>query len=314
MAIYRLKPAERTAIWGGRKLIEEFGKEFDGENLAETWELSAHPDGPCIIRSGEKKGMSFTELIESEGRRILGKNCEAYEDFPNLIKLIDAKMDLSVQVHPDDEYALLHENQYGKTEMWYVLKSEPGARLCLGLKNEMTKEEFRRHVEEKTLGDVLNLVPVKPGDVFLIEAGTIHSIGGGILLVEIQQNSNVTYRVYDYGRKDANGKERELHIDKALDVAKLEPPRMDYDFGGHIGKSSSFITDYINIEEGTKREGFAGEDSFVCILFLDGEGEIECGGEALLAKKGECFFIEANSGKYSIKGQLSALEVRIPER
>ena len=311
MAIVKLEPAKKSAIWGGRKLIEQFGKQFDGENLAETWELSAHPDGPSVIASGEDAGMTLPAYIEKYGKGVLGTNCGRFEDFPILIKLIDAKGDLSVQVHPDDAYAREHENQYGKTEMWYVVDAEPGARLCYGCSREVTKEEFRRHIEEETLDEVMNMVPVKPGDVFFIASGTIHAIGGGIVIAEIQQNSNVTYRVYDYGRVGADGNQRELHIDKALDVARLAPPKTDYDFGGHIGICDCFAVDLLKIDDAGVT-GTATADSFVSLLVTDGEGTVENGDERLSVKKGDSVFLTAGSGAFSIKGHLTVIQTVVP--
>lgn len=311
MAILKLEPAKKSAIWGGRKLIEEFGKDFDGENLAETWELSAHPDGSSVIASGEDAGLTLPEYIEKYGKGVLGTNCEKFEDFPILIKLIDAKSELSVQVHPDDDYAREHENQYGKTEMWYVVDAEPGAKLCYGCKREVSKDEFRKHIEENTLDEVMNMVPVKPGDVFFIEAGTIHAIGGGIVIAEIQQNSNVTYRVYDYGRVGADGKPRELHIEKALDVVKLAPPKTDYDFGEHIGECDCFVVDLFQIDD-AEMHGAATGESFVSLLVVDGEGAIENEGEAVSVKKGDSILLTAGSGEFSVKGKLTVIQTRIP--
>lgn len=311
MAMVKLEPAKKSAIWGGRKLIEEFGKGFDGENLAETWELSAHPDGLSVIASGEDVGLTLPEYIEKYGKGILGANCEKFEDFPILIKLIDAKSKLSVQVHPDDAYARKYENQYGKTEMWYVVEDEPGAKLCYGCKREVSKDEFRKHIADNTLDEVMNMVPVKQGDVFFIEAGTIHAIGGGIVVVEIQQNSNVTYRVYDYGRVGADGKPRELHIEKALDVAKLAPPRTDYDFGGHIGVCDCFVVDLFRID-GAGLNGNATVDSFVSLLVVEGEGAVENNGETLSMKKGDSILITAGSGAFFVKGKLTVIQTVVP--
>ena len=311
MAIVKLEPAKKSAIWGGRKLIEEFGKKFNGENLAETWELSAHPDGPSVIASGDDAGLTLPEYIEKHGKGILGTNCEKFEDFPILIKLIDAKGDLSVQVHPDNAYAREHENQYGKTEMWYVVDAEPGARLCYGCSRDVTKEEFRKHIEEETLDEVMNMVLVKPGDVFFIASGTIHAIGGGIVIAEIQQNSNVTYRVYDYGRVGADGKQRELHIDKALDVAKLSLPKTDYDFGEHIGLCDCFEVDLHKID-GNKLTANAAPDSFVSILVTDGEGTVGSNEDSISVSKGDSVLITAGSGEFSIEGHLTVIKTVVP--
>ena len=200
MAILKLKPSGKDYIWGGHKLVDNYGKEMTGDRLAETWELSCNPDGPSFVANGEDAGKTLRQYIEEHGKKVLGTNCERFEDFPILTKFIDAQDNLSIQVHPDNEYALKNEGQYGKTEMWYVVDAEEGACLYHGFNREISKDEFAKRIEEDTLLEVLNKVPVHKGDVFFIEAGTIHAIGKGLIIAEIQQNSNVTYRVYDYGR------------------------------------------------------------------------------------------------------------------
>ncbi len=311
MAVLKILPSTHTAIWGGRKLIEEYHKNYSGSNLSETWELSVHPDGPSIIGSGEDAGLSLPEYIKKHGESILGLNCKRFDDFPILIKFIDACGDLSVQVHPDDAYALKHEGQYGKTEMWYVIEAEEGARLCYGCKRKLTKEEFLDHVNANTLDQVLNMVPVKKGDIFFIEAGTIHAIGSGILLAEIQQNSNVTYRLYDYGRLGADGKPRSLHITQGLDVAKLEPPRTDYDFGDHIGMSSCFTVDLLTIAADVFL-GEASEDSFVSLLVTEGSGTVSDLSDSVSVSKGDSLFIPAGTGTYRLSGDMTVIRTMIP--
>ncbi len=313
MAIFKLKPACKEALWGGRKLIENFGKKYDGDNLSESWELSVHPDGASVVCTGEDAGMTLGAYIEKYGKAVLGTNCERFEDFPILIKFIDAKKDLSIQVHPDNAYALANEGQYGKTEMWYVLDAEPQATLCMGLKETMDKETFRRHIDNGTLEEVLNMVPVKKGDVFFIEAKTIHAIGAGIVVAEIQQNSNVTYRVYDFGRLGADGKPRELHVDKALDVANLTPPKTDYDFGEHIGACDIFVVDLLHTTEDAVTEE-ATDQSFVSLLIVDGNAAITCNGKTIEAKKGDSLFITAGSGTYTIRGRADVIRTTIPEK
>lgn len=200
MSILKLKPSCKDYLWGGHRLVEEYGKEYDGDVLAESWELSCHPDGPSVIVNGDHVGKTLQQYIEEEGKGVLGTHCGRFRDFPILIKFIDAKDNLSIQVHPDNRYALKNEGQYGKTEMWYVMDAGKDAFLYYGFKKEVSKEEFEKRIKENTLLEVLNAVPVQKGDVLFIESGTIHAIGKDILIVEIQQNSNVTYRVYDYGR------------------------------------------------------------------------------------------------------------------
>ena len=179
MAILKLKPACKDYLWGGHRLADEFGIEYDGDILAEAWELSCHPDGPSIIVNGEYAGRTLKEYIDEKGMEVLGENCRRFREFPILTKFIDARDNLSVQVHPNNRYALKHEGQYGKTEMWYVLDAIPGSFLYYGFREEITREEFAKRIQENTLLEVLNAVPVKKGDVLFIESGTLHAIGEG---------------------------------------------------------------------------------------------------------------------------------------
>ena len=208
----KLKPAFKDYLWGGTRLRDDFGKDCDFDKIAESWELSCHKDGNSVVADGEFAGLTLAQYIEKEGKSVLGTNCEKFENFPILIKLIDAKDNLSVQVHPNNEYAQRVEGEYGKTEMWYVLDAAPGAQLIYGFKEKISKEAFKAAIENNTLPQVLNHVDIHKGDVFFIEAGTVHAIGKGALIAEIQQNSNVTYRVYDYDRRGADGKPPELPV------------------------------------------------------------------------------------------------------
>lgn len=309
MAILRLKPSGKDYLWGGRRLIEEYGKEFDGEKLAETWELSCHPDGPSYVDSGEYKGETLSEYILMEGKKVTGTHSRPYEQFPLLIKFIDAHDDLSIQVHPDDSYAMSHENQYGKTEMWYIVDCEEGASLYYGFSREVSREEFAGRIKNHTLLEVLNKVQVQKGDVLFIEPGTIHAIGSGNLIAEIQQNSNVTYRVYDYGRKDANGRERDLHIEKALQVTNRVPILRRKSFEPHIVSCPYFTVDKI-VLDGQKMKKIFGEidkTSFASLLVLDGTGIVRSAGEELDIKRGDSIFITANTGEYELEGSFEAL-------
>lgn len=309
MGMLKLKPSGKDYIWGGRRLADEYGKECTGDVLAETWELSCHPDGPSVITNGEYAGKTLQKYIDGEGKGVLGTHCERFEDFPILIKFIDAKDNLSIQVHPDNAYALENEGQYGKTEMWYVVDAGEGAFLYYGFKEEISKEEFARRIEEDTLLEVLNAAPVHKGDVFFIEAGTIHAIGKDILIAEIQQNSNVTYRVYDFGRVGADGKKRELHIDKAVAVTNRTPVKKDASAYPHVADCDYFTVDKLNLDGKAMKtmEGTASEESFVSILVLDGAGTITNQGETLEYKKGDSFFLAAGSGDYRMEGTCDAL-------
>lgn len=303
MPAYQLIPACKDYIWGGQRLKTDFGIQSGLNPLSEAWVLSCHPDGPSVLADGPDRGMTLRAWLDKAGKEALGTACEAFEDFPMLIKLIDAKKDLSIQVHPSDAYALEHEGQYGKTEMWVVLDAEPGASLYYGFDREVSLEEFSSRVSDGTLTEVLRKVPVKPGDVFFIPSGTLHAIGAGLVIAEIQQNSNVTYRVFDYGRLGADGKPRALHVEKALAVTDRRPaPALD--FGDHLGDCRYFTTDG---HQGDFR-GDCDGTSFHALLFTDGQGSLTCGGETREVKKGQCWFLPAGSGEYQVTGDVRTLD------
>ena len=316
MGIVKLRPSCKDYIWGGHRLAEEYNVAFDGPVLAEAWELSCHPDGPSIVDGGTYDGMTLEQYIEKRGREILGTHCRRFRDFPILTKFIDAKDNLSIQVHPSNGFALQNEGQYGKTEMWYVLDAEEGAFLYYGFKKEITREEFARRIEQNTLLDVLNAVPVKKGDVLFIESGTLHAIGKGILIAEIQQNSNVTYRVYDYGRVGKDGKKRDLHIEKALAVTSRVPIIKSGSEYPHVADCDYFTVDKLNLDGNLtyRMQGTVNETSFLSILILDGEGKISCKGESVSYKKGDSFFLAAGSGDWQIEGKCDALLTTIREK
>ncbi|MCR4888360.1 MAG: class I mannose-6-phosphate isomerase [Ruminococcus sp.] len=320
MRPFELIPPIKDYIWGGTKLREQFGKESDLDRLAESWELSCHKDGVSIIKNGEFAGMPLTEFIEQHPE-VLGKNCGKFSNFPVLIKLIDARDNLSVQVHPDDDYAMRVEGEYGKTEMWYIVDCEPGAELIYGFKSDISKDAFKKAIEENTLLEYVNKVPVKKGDVFFIKAGTLHAIGKGILIAEIQQNSNTTYRVYDYGRVGADGKPRALHIDKAIDVTKRCFPAVPYgqpekvNMAGMwrtpLAECSYFSTEKFDIFRNMS-VGYA--DTFCHVLVLDGEADMFSGDECIMhLKKGSSVFVPAGSDTYDIKGKCSIILTKEPK-
>ncbi|MDD3361710.1 MAG: class I mannose-6-phosphate isomerase [Hespellia sp.] len=313
MAILKLKPSCKNYLWGGDKLITEFHKEYCDEKLAETWELSCHIDGQSLIAEGKFAGKTIQDYVDWEGRKVLGTNCTSFPNFPVLIKFIDAKQDLSIQVHPSDSYALKKEGQYGKTEMWYIVECEPDACLYYGFSKKITKEELRKRIQEETILEVLNKVPVQRGDVFFIEAGTVHAIGKGIVIAEIQQNSNVTYRVYDYGRVDAEGKRRDLHIEKALEVVNRDPKVRSQSFDPHLGTCPYFTVDKLVLDGGilSKITGCVDEASFLHILILDGSGSIT-GSEQFHFEKGDSILITAGTGEFEIQGKCEALLTTIP--
>lgn len=313
MAILQLKPSGKDYIWGGRKLADIYGKEMTGDRLAETWELSCHPDGPSYIANGQDAGKTLSAYIAEKGKGVLGTNCARFADFPILIKFIDAKDNLSIQVHPDNTYALREEGQYGKTEMWYVVDAEEGAFLYYGFEEEISRAEFEKRISGDTLTEVLHKAPVHKGDIFFIEAGTIHAIGAGILIAEIQQNSNVTYRVYDFGRVGKDGKRRELHVERALDVTKRMPAVKDDTQYPHVADCDYFTVDKVVLDGQTFTElrGVVTEESFLSILVLDGEGALTNAGESVAYKKGDSFFLPAGSGAYELTGRCDALVTHV---
>ena len=316
MSILKLKPACKDYLWGGHRLTEEYNVEYDGDVCAEAWELSCHPDGPSLIVNGKYEGKTLKEFIETEGFEVLGRNCRRFKDFPILTKFIDAKDNLSIQVHPSNGYALQNEGQYGKTEMWYVLDAEPGAFLYYGFKEKISQEEFRQRIQENTLLEVLNKVEVQKGDALFIESGTLHAIGKGLLIAEIQQNSNVTYRIYDYGRVDKNGRKRDLHIEKALDVTNRIPMIRNNSDYPHVADCDYFTVDKLNLDGNLtyRMQGNVSDASFLSILILDGEGTIYNQGEKISFRKGDSLMLTAGSGDYQIEGKCDVLLTTIREK
>ena len=307
-------------LWGGTRLRDEYGKETQLTKIAESWELACHRDGMSVIANGAAAGQPLADWIAAEGVGVLGTKAVRFPYFPLLIKLIDAHDNLSVQVHPNDDYALRVEGEYGKTEMWYVMDAAPGAELLYGFQHEITKAEFRRHIEESTLLDVVRHVPVQKGDVFFIPAGTLHAIGKGILICEIQQNSNTTYRVYDYGRIGTDGKQRELHIEEALDVTCLAPAAQYTAVGTEAsictGAKSRLLAacDYFTVYH-LVIDGACvlpvGDDSFQCLILLSGKLTLRTNADLLPLRKGESVFLPAGLGECSLTGQAELILSKI---
>ena len=319
MTALKLKPAFKDYIWGGTRLRDDFGKDCPFDKVAESWELSCHKDGSSVISGGKYDGLTLCEYIEQNGKNVLGLNCSRFSDFPILIKLIDAKDNLSIQVHPDNEYALEAEGEYGKTEMWYVVDADEGAELIYGFKDKISKEEFKERIENNTLLEALNSVHVRKGDVFFINSGTLHAIGKGILIAEIQQNSNTTYRVYDYGRVGADGKPRELHISKALDVTDISTsmPTKASSYERLDGYSKQFLAscDYFTVfklDIETHAQMCADNTSFNSLLILEGSGTIDCGsGDSLDFVKGDSIFVPAGLKDYTVNGKCKLILTKI---
>ena len=322
---FMLKPCGKDYLWGGNRLKDDFSKDIDIFPLAETWECSTHPDGPSIVASGVCTGESLREVL---GRHpeYLGSHPESKEELPILIKLIDAKEDLSIQVHPDDSYAMAHENgQRGKTEMWYILDAGKDAKLIYGLHHDCNKETLRESIENHTIEKYLQKVPVRKDDLFFIEAGTIHAIGAGVLIAEIQENSNLTYRMYDYNRTDKNGKMRKLHIEKALEVANLkasmEPrqPLRVLKYRRGCAQELLCRCKYFEVSRmivNTERcrqmvEYQTDSTSFHVLLCITGCGSVFFNEkDALHFFKGDCIFVPADSVKIRIHACAQFLDVR----
>lgn len=318
-----LRPSGKDYLWGGNRLNDEFEKEMNLSPVAETWECSTHPDGPSYVSGGKFDGMKLADVLQMHPE-YLGERHKGKKDLPILIKFIDAKKDLSVQVHPSDEYARKHENgQLGKTEMWYVLDAGKTAKLMYGLKRDSSKAEIQKAVANGTVMNYLQQIPVQKNDLFFIEAGTIHAIGAGTLVAEIQENSNLTYRLYDYDRTGKDGRKRELHIDKALEVANLksstEPRQPLRVLKYRQGVASELLTRckyfevyrmLVNTERRQKVHYRADEIAFRVLLCVNGCGMISCEGGKIEFYKGDCIFIPADSEILTISGQAQFLDVR----
>lgn len=291
----KLKPITKCIIWGGERLAREYGKGEPGEKIAESWELTDRADGVNLIDGGTFDRMPLSDYLASHKEEVYpGWDGER---FPLLIKLIDAEADLSIQVHPDDEYALAHTTDLGKTEMWYIVDAAPDAKIIYGLKEHYTEAQLRAAIENGTLEELMHYVPVSRGETYFIPSGMVHAICHGILIAEIQQNSNITYRVYDYNRRGADGKLRELHVDDALAViGKIEDPgavKAETDpERGMIARCRYFTVSHI-----TKAHAFAvKEESFAHLLCLDGDASLSWDGGSVKITKGDSFFLPAGLG------------------
>lgn len=297
----KLKPTHKDYIWGGEKLKEIYDDCREMNIVAESWVLSSHKDGENRILDGEFAGCGFSEYLKKVGKDVLGENMENKKDFPILIKFIDAKKDLSIQVHPDDEYALLNEGQNGKTEMWYILDCEPGACIYYGFKKNVSREEARDAIENGTFTDLLNSVPVHKGDAFFIPAGMVHAIGAGAFICEIQQNSNVTYRVYDYNRTDKDGNKRELHIEKALDTMNLERTEIGKMNSGDVLTECNYFK-VVREKIESSKEIMLNCKSFLSVIVTEGCGKFIYGENISEFKKGDSFFFPAEDGNFRVEG------------
>ncbi len=324
-----LAPAGKDYLWGGSRLADDFAKNIDMSPLAETWECSTHPEGESVAVSGAFCGQKLSDIIKAHPEYLGSHAAELVAgldagQIPILVKLIDAKQDLSVQVHPDDAYAAEHEDgALGKTEMWYVLDAGKDAHLLYGFNRDITREELKKSLTDGSVSKYLNLVPVKTGDVFFVPAGQVHAICNGALVAEVQENSDITYRMYDYDRVDKNGNKRALHIDKALEVATLSSSviprqpmtvrRFHKGYATELLCRCKYFETYRFLLDTQHRElalYATGSSSFEILLCTSGCGTVSYGDEHFNFYKGDCIFVPAGSVDMQLHGRAELLQVR----
>lgn len=320
---FLLRPSGKDYLWGGKRLNDEFEKKIPLFPLAETWECSTHPDGPSWVVGGEFDGLELAQVLRQHPE-FLGTHPDTNGELPILIKFIDADKDLSVQVHPDDSFATAHENgQLGKTEVWYVLDAARDAKLVYGFRHDTDEAEIRAAIAQGTVMKHLQQVPVHKDDVFFLRPGTVHAIGKGALIAEIQQNSNLTYRLYDYDRADRNGQKRPLHVDKAMAVSDFrssaEPRQPLRVLKYQQGMASELLCRckyfevyriLVNTERRQQVRYRSDELSFRVLLCVNGCGTIRFEEESLDFYKGDCIFIPADSVELKLHGRAQFLDVR----
>ena len=301
----KLRPHVTQAVWGGSRLARSYGIDPRGlPNAAEAWALSAHPRGSSVAETGPFAGQSLERLFAAKPG-LFGSRCGGMDRFPVIVKLIDAKEDLSLQVHPRDNDPVLLPGEAGKTECWYILEAAPGARLYLGPREAITRARFAAAIENNTIMDYVQAYPVQPGDFFFIPAGTLHAIGAGVLLAEVQQNSDTTYRVYDYNRLQ-NGVPRQLHVEQARAITDLLP----YEPLSPAGGETLCACGYFTMEQRSGSfSGQAGEESFVHLLILEADSDAKLVWEDMLLPiaKGGSILIPAGAGKFSVDGDVRIL-------
>ncbi len=321
MNLYPLtfKPIIKARIWGGNALNQRFKKPDIGEAAGESWEVSGVEGDISIVANGPLKGRDLNQLIKEYGKELLGSNVirEFGSEFPILIKFIDAQRDLSVQVHPDDALAKERHGGKGKTEMWYIMQSEPDARLLLGFDKSYTQAQYETHLTNKTLLDILHHEAVGKGSAYFIKAGTVHAIGAGIVLAEIQQTSDITYRVYDFDRVDSKGMTRELHTELALDAIDYKPAadaRVSYvktkNESTPLVHSPYFKTNILPVD-GPLRRDLSTRDSFTILMCVDGQVIVEYETRSLLLAAGTTCLIPASLEAITLKGHGELLEITL---
>lgn len=319
MKLYPLQfePILKDRIWGGTKLKTYLNKPISSEITGESWEISTVENDVSVVTKGVFKGKSLNDLIQEFPEEILGtKVFEQFgKQFPLLFKFIDAREDLSIQLHPNDELAKKRHNSFGKTEMWYVMQADDDARLIVGFKEKSSPEEYIQNLENKTLLNILDSKKVKQGDVFFLETGTIHAIGAGIVIAEIQQTSDITYRVYDFDRVDANGNTRELHIDLALDAINYETVEAQKEYlktenqTNEVVNCKYFTTNFIPLNG--LFAVMSTKESFRVYMCIEGNFDLILGNEEYNYKKGDTILIPASLTDFQLNGKASVLEIYI---
>lgn len=320
MKLYPLSftPILKERIWGGTKLQTVLNKSSLSKNMGESWELSAVSDDISVVNNGAAKGKTLTELIDLFPEELLGEKVLSKfgKQFPLLFKFIDAKEDLSIQVHPNDQLAKARHNSFGKTEMWYVMQADENARLIVGFKNSSNQKEYISHLQQGTLLDLLEAYPVQTGDVFYLETGTIHAIGAGVLLAEIQQTSDITYRLYDWGRVDANGEARELHTDLALEAINYNTTKSKITYDNIVENKSVTVVDSVYfktnyLQLSSSYSWIKKEDAFTVFMCVEGKCSLTCDGEQFSLVKGQTILIPASITHFVLEGSATLLEISI---
>jgi mannose-6-phosphate isomerase len=310
-------PILKERIWGGEKLKTILNKPIVSKITGESWELSTVEGDVSVVANGDLKGKSLMELIDETPNEILGT--KVYErfgkQFPLLFKYLDAREDLSIQVHPNDKLAKERHNSFGKTEMWYVTQADADARIIVGFKENSSKEEYLAHLNDKTLVSILDTVKAKAGDVFFLETGTVHAIGAGLVVAEIQQTSDITYRLYDFDRKDAQGNTRELHVDLALDAINYNKVETQKKYDTKANSSNVvvdcpyFTTNFIPLEN--KAAVSKSGETFTVYMCIEGSFEIEYDGFKHTYIKGDTVLVPAAINAFILNGKASILEIYI---
>ena len=310
-------PILKERIWGGTKLQSHLNKPISSETTGESWEISTVPNAISVVNRGVLEGKKLNELIDLYPEAILGKSVVARfgKQFPLLFKFIDAKEDLSIQLHPNDELAQKRHNSFGKTEMWYVIQADTNSRLVVGFKNVISKETYLQHVEQKQVLDLLQEYPVQAGDVFFLETGTVHAIGAGVLIAEIQQTSDVTYRIYDWDRVDAEGNSRELHTDLALDAITLKPTNSKISYETKVNEITSVVSCPYFVTQQLVLEGNfhwkQSKDSFTVFMCVAGSFDLLYKDEKYCYSKGDTFLLPACITEIQFFGTATLLEISI---